>query len=94
LEEMCLDEQQSIIDDFEINIHTMASMAILIGKLKGSNCMQWSGEMALLLEPKQVYGIVMGEDERPEDLAEDATAMEELGHLAAVKDRVKQHGAA
>jgi hypothetical protein len=50
--------------------------------------------MALLLEQKQVYGIVMGEDKRPEDRAEDATTAEKLAHRAAVKDWVKQHGTA
>jgi len=51
--------------------------------------------MALLVEQKQVYGIVTGEDERPEDPAEqDATAAEKLAHRAAVKDWVKQHGTA
>jgi hypothetical protein len=49
--------------------------------------------MAVLLEQKQVYGIVMGEDERPEDPADqDATAADKLAHRAAVKDGVKQHG--
>jgi len=51
--------------------------------------------MALLLEQKQVYGIVTGEDERLEDPAEqDATAAEKLAHRAAVKEWVKQHGTA
>jgi len=53
----------------------MTSTAISIAKFEGSNYKQWSGEMALLLEEKQVYGIVTGEDERPEDAVEqDATA--------------------
>ena len=64
----------------------MTSTAISIAKFNGSNYEQWSGEMALLLEQKQVYGIVMGEDERPEDPAEDATAAEKLAHRAAVND--------
>ena len=73
----------------------MTSTAISIAKFNGSNYKQWSGEMALLLEQKQVYGIVTGEDERPEDPAEqDATAAEKLAHRAAVKDWVKQHGTA
>jgi hypothetical protein len=71
----------------------MTSTAISIGRFNGSNAKQWSGEMAVLLEQKQVYGIVMGEDERPEDLADqDATAADKLAHRAAVKDGVKQHG--
>jgi len=72
----------------------MTSTAISIAKFNGSNYKQWSGEMALLLEQKQVYGIVTGEDERPEDPAEDATAAGKLAHRAAVKDWVKQHGTA
>jgi len=72
----------------------MTSTAISIAKFNGSNYKQWSGEMALLLEQKQVYGIVTGEDERPEDPAEDATAAEKFAHRAAVKDWVKQHGTA
>jgi len=90
-----LDEQLSIIDDFDIDILMMTSTAISIAKFNGSNYKQLSGEMALLLEQKQVYGIVMGENERPEDPAEqDATATEKLAHRAAVKDWVKQHGTA
>ena len=90
-----LDEQQSIIDDFDIDILTMTSTAISIAMFNGSNYQQWSGEMALLLEQKQVYGIVTGEDEQPEDPAEqDATAAEILAYRAVVKDWVKQHGTA
>jgi len=73
----------------------MTSTAISIAKFNGLNYKQWSGEMALLLEQKQVYGIVTGEDVRPEDLAEpDATAAEKLAHRAAFKDWVKQQGTA
>ena len=43
----------------------MTSTGITIAKFNGSNYKQWSGEMALLVEQKQVYGIVTGEDERP-----------------------------
>jgi len=90
-----LDEQGSIIGDFVINILTITSTAISIAKFNGSNYKQWSGEMALLLEQKQVYGRVTGEDQRPEDPAEqDATAAQKLAHRAAVNDWVKQHGTA
>jgi len=89
-----LDEERSIIDDVDIDILTMTSTAISIAKFNGSNYKQLSGEMALRLEQKQVYGIVTGEDERPEDLAEDATAAVKLAHRAAVHDRVQQHGTA
>jgi len=91
MEETRLDEQRSIIDDFGIDILIMTCTAISIAKFNRSNNKQWSGEMALLLEQKQVYGIVKGEDMRPEDLAEDATAAEKLAHQAAVTDWVKQH---
>jgi len=43
----------------------MTSTGITIAKFNGSNYKQWSGEMALLVEQKQVYGIVTGEDEQP-----------------------------
>jgi hypothetical protein len=73
----------------------MTSTAISIAKFNGSNYKQWLGEMALLLEQKQVYGIVTGEDEWPENSAEqDATAAEKFAHRATVKDWVKQHGPA
>jgi len=94
-EETRLDEQWSIIDDFDIDILMMTSTAMTIAMSNGSNYKQRSGEMALLLEQKQVYGIVTGENERPEDRAEqDATAAEKLAHWAAVKEWVKQHGTA
>jgi len=69
----------------------MTSTAISIAKFNQSNYKQWSREVALLLEQKQVYGIVAGEDEQPDDPAEDATAAEQLAHRAAVKDWVKRH---
>jgi len=73
----------------------MTSTSISIAKYNGPNYKQWSGGMALLVEQKQVYGIVMGEDERPEDLVEkDATAGDKLAHHPAVNDWVKQHGTA
>ena len=92
--EMRLDEERSIIDDFAIDILTMTSTAISIAKFNGSNYKQWSGEMALLLEQKKVYHIVTGDDERPADPAEKATAAETLAHPATLTDCVKQHGTA
>jgi len=80
-----------MIDDFDIDVLTMTSAAILIVKLNGSNWKQLSGKMQPILEQKQVYGIVMGEDVRPVYLAEDATALEQLVHSAAVIDCVKHH---
>jgi len=84
-----------MIRDFDIDILTMTSTAISIAQFNGSNFKQWSGEIALLFQQKQVYGVAMGEDERPEDPAEqNATAMEKLVHWAAVTDWFKQHGTA
>jgi hypothetical protein len=67
---------------------------MLIVKFNGSNYRQWSGEMALLLELKQVTGTVIGVDEWPEDSVEDAIRAEKLAHRAAVNDWVKQRGTA
>jgi hypothetical protein len=50
--------------------------------------------MAHLLEHKQVYGIVTGEDERPDDLVEDAIAAENFTPWAAVKVWVREHDTA
>jgi len=58
-----------------------------------SNYKQWLGEMAVMLEQKQVCGSVPGEGEWPEDPAEqDVTSRVKLTYLAAVKDWVKQDG--
>jgi len=46
--------------------------------------------MALLLEQKQVYGIIKGYDEKPEEPAANATATEK----AAFKDWMNRHGVA
>jgi hypothetical protein len=71
----------------------MTSIAISIAKFNGSNYKQWSGEMAHVFQQKHVYGIVTGEDKRPEHPADqDATAAETLAHRAVVKDWVKQPG--
>jgi hypothetical protein len=64
-----LDEQQSIIDIVDSAILRMTSTAMSIAKINGSNYKEWSGAMALLLEQKQVYCIVTGEDEWPADPA-------------------------
>jgi hypothetical protein len=48
--------------------------------------------MAFRLGQKQVNGIVTGEDEQPEDPAEDATAAENLAHWALVQDWIKEYG--
>jgi hypothetical protein len=95
MEETCLDEQRSVIDDCDIGILTVTSTAVSIAKFNRSNYKQWPVEMALLMDQKQVYGIVTEEDERPEDPVEqEATTAQKLAHRAGVKDRVKQHGTA
>jgi len=96
---MCLDEQQSIIDDFDM-ISSWWLTTISIVKFNGWNYMQWLGEMAHLLEQKQVYGIGTGVNEWPADPADDAataeyaTAVGKLALRVAVRDWLKQHGTA
>jgi hypothetical protein len=65
----------------------MRSTTITITKFNGTNYAQWATEMALLLEQKQVYGIITGYDDKPEDPAENATATEK----AACKDLMNRH---
>jgi hypothetical protein len=72
----------------------MTSTVITITKFNGTNYKQWSGEMALLLEQKQVYGIVTGDDEKPEEAAEGATAADKLALKTAMKEWMKLHGTA
>jgi len=54
------------------------------------NYAQWATEMALLLEQKQVYGIIKGYDDKPEEAAANATTTEK----AAFKDWMNHHGVA
>jgi len=54
------------------------------------NYAEWATEMALLLEPKQVYGIIKGYDDKPEEPAANATATEK----AAFKDWMNHHSVA
>jgi len=65
----------------------MSSTTITITKFNGTNYAQWATEMALLLEQKQVYGIIKGYDDKPEEPAANATATEK----AAFKDWTKRH---
>jgi len=68
----------------------MTSTTISIAMFNESNYKQWSEEMALVLEHKQVYGIVSGNDEWPPDPAEQVpTATMKLAHRAALKACVK-----
>jgi hypothetical protein len=54
------------------------------------NYAQWATEMALLLKPKQVYGIIKGYHDKPEEPAAIAAATEK----AAFKDWMNRHGIA
>jgi len=65
----------------------MSSTTITISKFNGTNYAQWATEMALLLEQKQVYGIINGYDDKPEELAANATATEKV----AFKDWMNRH---
>ena len=68
----------------------MSSTTITITKFNGTNYAQWATEMALLLEQKQVYGIIKGYDDKPEEPAANATATEK----AAFKHCMNRHGVA
>jgi len=68
----------------------MSSTTITIAKFNGTNYAQWATDMALLLEQKQVYGIIKGYDEMPEEPAANATAPE----MAAFKEWMNCHGVA
>jgi hypothetical protein len=68
----------------------MSSTTITITKFNGTNYAQCATEMALHLEQKQVYGIINGYDDKPEEPAANATATEK----AAFKDWMNPHGVA
>jgi len=68
----------------------MSSTTITITKFNGTKYAQWATEMALLLEQKQVYGIIKGYDDKPEEPAANTTATEK----AALKDWMNRHGVA
>jgi hypothetical protein len=68
----------------------MSSTKITITKFNGRNYAQWATEMALLLEQKQVYSIIKGYDDKPEEPAANATAREK----AAFKDWMNCNGVA
>jgi len=68
----------------------MSSTTITIAKFNGTNYAQWATDIALLLEQKQVYGIIKGYDEKPEEPAANATAPE----MAAFKEWMNRHGVA
>jgi len=68
----------------------MSLTTITITKFNGTNYAQCLTEMALLFEQKQVYGIIKGYDERPEEPAANATATEKV----AFKHWMNRHGVA
>jgi len=68
----------------------MSSTTITITKFNGTNYAQWATEMALLLQQKQVYGIIKGYDNKQEEPVANATATEK----AASKDWMNHHGVA
>jgi len=68
----------------------MSSTTITITKFNGTNYAQWATEMALLLEQKQMYGIIKGYDDKPEEPAANAIATEKAGF----KDWMNRHGVA
>ena len=68
----------------------MSSSTITIAKFNGSNYKQWSGEMALLLEQRVVWGIIEGYDTKPPTPATDATVTE----FKEYKEWMNRHGIA
>jgi len=68
----------------------MSSTTITITKFNGTNYAQWATEMALLLEQRQVYGIIKGYDDKTEVPAANATATEK----APFKDWMNGHDVA
>jgi hypothetical protein len=68
----------------------MSSTTITITKFNGTNYVQWATKIALLLAQKQVYGIIKGYDDKPEDPAANTTTTEK----AACKDWMNQDGVA
>jgi len=68
----------------------MSLTTITITKFNGTNYAQWATEMALLLEQKQVYGIIKLYDDKLEEPAANATATEK----APFKDWMNCHGVA
>jgi acylphosphatase len=54
----------------------MCSTTITITNVNGINYRKWATGMALLLKQMQVYGIIKGYDDKPEELVANATATE------------------
>jgi len=65
----------------------MSSTTITVTMFNNTNYAQWATEMALLLEHKQVYGIIKGYNDKPKEPAANATATEK----AAFKGWMNRH---
>jgi len=68
----------------------MGLTTITIAKFNGMRYPQRATEIALLLEQRQVYGIIKWYDDKPEEPAANVTATEK----AAVKDWMNHHAVA
>jgi len=81
-----------ITDDRDTRLGSceMSSTTITITKFNRTNYAQWATEMALLLEQKQLYGLINGYNHKPEEPAANATTTEK----AAFKDWMNHHGVA
>jgi hypothetical protein len=66
----------------------MSSTTITITKFNCTNYAKWATNMALHLEQKQVYVIIKGYDDMPEEPAAKAAATEKV----AFKDWMHRHG--
>jgi hypothetical protein len=68
----------------------MSSITIRITKVNGKNYAPLATKMSLLLEQKQLFGIIEGYDDKPEEAAANETAAEK----AAFKDWMNRHAVA
>jgi len=68
----------------------MSSATITIPNFECTKYAHWATVMALLLEQKQVYGIMKGYNDKPEEPEVNVTTTEK----AAIKDWMNYHGVA
>jgi hypothetical protein len=73
-----------------ISRYRKSSTTITITKINARNYAQSATEMALLLEQKQLYGIINGYKNKPEEPGANATATEKV----AFKDWINCYGVA
>jgi len=77
-----------ITDDCDITSRYRLSLTtITITMFNGMNFAQWETQMALLLGQKQVYGIIEGSDDKPEEPSANTNATEK----AVFKDWINRH---